>query len=44
MDIEPAPAGHHDAAQWFRDELAKVEHLIKLIETHPHRTTHPDEE
>jgi putative permease len=36
--------GHHDAAQWFRDELAKVEHLIILVETHPRRTTHPDEE
>jgi hypothetical protein len=43
MDIEPTPAGYHNAAQWFRAELAKVEHLIVLVETQLDRTIHPDE-
>ena len=43
IDIEPTPAGYRNAAQWFRAELAKVEHLIVLVETHLRRTTHPDE-
>ncbi len=43
IDVEPTPAGYHTAAQWFRDELAKVEHLIVLVETQLRRTTSPDE-
>jgi hypothetical protein len=41
IDVEPTPAEYHTAAQWFRDELAKVEHLIVLVETQLRQTTHP---